>query len=309
MNELLTIKEAHEKFNIHPSRIYKAVKRGNIQGNKRGNTYLVIEKEVEEYFQSEISQQEKSKEQEKENCWLNLNHAPDKNEDENSKEYKIVFRYLNGIPVTSSAGVAKIFNLDHEEIVNTIAKLIKDDPLIAAKQFFPIIYFNRLGRLSTNYDMTMGGLGLLTGNFKGSKVKQLRMKYIEAFGEFMACSKPENQNIDVRDKTRKEIMPEGELYDDLAYTTDAITFREASRMLGIYKVGQNKLFRILRDCKILMEDNTPYQRYINSGYFKVIEQRYSCGEGQAMSHYKTLITQRGLVFVRNDVQKYLETNK
>jgi hypothetical protein len=61
MNELLTIKEAYEKFKIHPSKIYKAVKKGNIQGNKRENTYLVIEKEVEEYFQSEISQRENSK--------------------------------------------------------------------------------------------------------------------------------------------------------------------------------------------------------------------------------------------------------
>ena len=37
------------------------------------------------------------------------------------------------------------------------------------------------------------------------------------------------------------------------------------------KIGRNRLFEILRTLNILMDDNLPYQRFINSGYFEVVE--------------------------------------
>jgi anti-repressor protein len=36
-------------------------------------------------------------------------------------------------------------------------------------------------------------------------------------------------------------------------------------------IGRNRLFEILRNKKILMSDNTPYQTYIERNWFKVIE--------------------------------------
>lgn len=37
------------------------------------------------------------------------------------------------------------------------------------------------------------------------------------------------------------------------------------------KIGRNRLFEILRNEGILMKDNTPYQRYLESGHFEVAE--------------------------------------
>lgn len=36
-------------------------------------------------------------------------------------------------------------------------------------------------------------------------------------------------------------------------------------------LGQNKLFEFLRESKILMKNNLPYQNYIDRNYFKVTE--------------------------------------
>ena len=38
-------------------------------------------------------------------------------------------------------------------------------------------------------------------------------------------------------------------------------------------IGRNRLYALLRDQKILNEKNIPYQSYIDSGYFEVIEVR------------------------------------
>ncbi|CEK33567.1 phage protein,Uncharacterized phage-encoded protein,Phage antirepressor protein KilAC domain [[Clostridium] sordellii] len=74
---------------------------------------------------------------------------------------------------------------------------------------------------------------------------------------------------------------------------DTVDFNLFSKILsneGI-KIGRNKLFELLRNEDILMtgvNHNQPYQRYINQGYFKVIE--YTRNEKIG---FKTVITGKG----------------
>ena len=55
------------------------------------------------------------------------------------------------------------------------------------------------------------------------------------------------------------------------------------------KIGRNKLFQWLREQKILMKSNIPYQRYIDSGYFQVKESTFKTpyGEKTAQTTYVT----------------------
>lgn len=75
-------------------------------------------------------------------------------------------------------------------------------------------------------------------------------------------------------------------------TVQCIDVNEFSKILekhGI-KMGRNLLFRWLRDNKYLMRDNIPYQRYMNSGYFQVVE----CLKNGNL-YPKTLITGKGQI--------------
>lgn len=47
-----------------------------------------------------------------------------------------------------------------------------------------------------------------------------------------------------------------------------------------------------------MSNNIPYQKYIDSGYFRVIEQKYTKPDGTVCINIKTLVYQKGLDFIR-----------
>ena len=61
-------------------------------------------------------------------------------------------------------------------------------------------------------------------------------------------------------------------------------------------IGRNKLFKWLKDNEFLMNDNTPYQRYINSGLFEVIETVKTTPYGSKVFP-KTLVTGKGQIYL------------
>lgn len=63
-----------------------------------------------------------------------------------------------------------------------------------------------------------------------------------------------------------------EFYYAVTESKDAITIGDAAKVLNM-GVGRNRLFEILRNHKIFQNNNVPYQKYIDRGYFRVIEQR------------------------------------
>jgi anti-repressor protein len=70
---------------------------------------------------------------------------------------------------------------------------------------------------------------------------------------------------------------------------------EFGKVIGI---GQNKLFKQLRQDEILMADNMPYQRYIDQEFFVVIEQTpYTDRNGKAHPTFTTMVTGKGQVWL------------
>ncbi|MFS3940970.1 phage antirepressor KilAC domain-containing protein [Bacillus subtilis] len=63
-------------------------------------------------------------------------------------------------------------------------------------------------------------------------------------------------------------------------------------------MGKIKLFRFLREQKVLMKGNAPYQRYVNSGYFKVITKTTPVGNKSV-----TLVTAKGADFIADLIRK------
>jgi phage antirepressor YoqD-like protein len=78
------------------------------------------------------------------------------------------------------------------------------------------------------------------------------------------------------------------------------------------KVGRNKLFKWLRDKKILQNDNTPYQIFIDHGYFKVVEIPKQTNYGYKI-FTQTRVTTKGQKYIVNKLKDefgiYDEQNK
>lgn len=77
----------------------------------------------------------------------------------------------------------------------------------------------------------------------------------------------------------EEQKPLVEFANKVANTDKLISMGEMSKLLKDehIDIGRNRLFKYLRDNKILTKKNLPYQRYVNSGYFQVKETSNSNG--------------------------------
>lgn len=93
------------------------------------------------------------------------------------------------------------------------------------------------------------------------------------------------------------MKPKAAFFDAVADSKTAVSMNEVSKVLDIKGIGRNKLFEILRDKHVLDRRNIPYQKYVDLGWFRVIEQHYS-RNGEEQISFKTLVYQKGVEAIR-----------
>lgn len=161
-----------------------------------------------------------------------------------------------------------------------------------------------------DYQLTIDMAKQLSMIQRNEKGKQARMYFIEVE---KAWNTPEKIMARALEIAQKEIStlnvqiemqkPKVEFFDAVANSKTAIQIGDVAKVLDIKGVGRNKLFEILRKEKILMNDNLPYQTYIDRGYFRVIEQKYNVRD-EVRINFKTLVYQRGVNFIRKKVEDH-----
>ncbi len=70
------------------------------------------------------------------------------------------------------------------------------------------------------------------------------------------------------------------------------------------KIGRNKLFRKLREAKILMNNNIPYQNYLDRGYFKLSEVIITRTKGDVLQPV-TLVTGKGQLWLNKKIDQWV----
>lgn len=95
----------------------------------------------------------------------------------------------------------------------------------------------------------------------------------------------------------KELEPKADAYDSFMDTTGKYSVGTVAQMLGM---GQNKLFRELRNRKVLIASgsrrNTPYQHYLH--HFEVLAHEYEKKNGEQGCSYTTYVQPSGIDFIR-----------
>lgn len=118
--------------------------------------------------------------------------------------------------------------------------------------------------------------------------------YKEALQELIVQVE-ENEKLQIENN---EMKPKAEFFDTVADSKTAIPMNEVAKVLAFDGIGRNKLFEFLRNQSVLMQNNVPYQRYIDNGWFRVVENKYQNKYNEPVITTKTLVFQKGVDGIR-----------
>lgn len=260
--------------------------------------------------------------------------TPAIHEEPSTMEDEIDLTIIEGQIMVSSLEVAEKFEKNHRDVLETIRNLTAQNSAVKI-MFKKSQYTNSRGRKYDEFLMNRDGFSLLCMGFTGKKALDWKLKYINAFNQMEERLKSGNVLTD-EEKLKlqlfssdpsevayahaqllklatapleKEICEQKVLIDEqkplvtfathVTKTSDTVDMGEFAKIVAKEKinVGRNRLFTWLREQGYLITNNVPYQRYINNGYFKVIEVSKITSYGKINVFPKTLVTGKGQIFL------------
>ena len=227
---------------------------------------------------------------------------------------EIEIKYENDQLLVTSLQVAKDFSKEHKSVLRSIENLVAQN--CATKNLFYETDYENRGKKYPMYLMTRDGFTLLAMGFTGKDALEWKMKYIQAFNEMerklndpMFLVKKSMKYLEEKCNAlleeNQEMKPKAEFFDQVASSKTAIQMAEVAKVLNYPGYGRNRLFEFLRNKKVLMTNNIPYQKYVDCGYFRVIEQKFSKPNGDTAINIKTLVYQKGINFIKKLLDKEL----
>lgn len=222
--------------------------------------------------------------------------------------------------VTDSRSVAEHFGKQHKNVLQTIENLAAENP--ATKFLFQKSTFENRGKQYPMYLMNRDGFSLLVMGFTGAKALEWKLKYIDAFNEMekqlvnkntlvlpdftnpVEAARAWANEYEAKQKALTEnavMKPKADFYDTVANTESLFSMADVAKTLDM-GIGRNKLFAFLRNKGILDKDNHPYQKYVDAGYMRLIENHCKAGDNDVV--YKcTYVKQKGIDYIRKILLK------
>lgn len=145
---------------------------------------------------------------------------------------------------------------------------------------------SKKGRPRTEYHISLDMAKELSMVERNDKGKQARKYFIECEKKLVEVLSPKtrclvaileagddvSKALALRDYDISYVQPLekiADIYQTLVESKNTFSMAHTAQILNIEKMGRNKLMSKLREAKILKHDNTPYQSYINRGWFDV----------------------------------------
>ncbi len=226
---------------------------------------------------------------------------------ENNRDYGLV---------VSSRTIAEELGKEHKILLRDCRSCLKE-----GVEFVPSEYITIQNKKSVEYLVTKDGFILLMMNYQG--YNDFKRAYINRFNEMEKAlqnlAAPSYQIADpierakrwieeetVRQEQAKQLeaqKPKVEFFDAVAESKTAIDMGSVAKVLGIKGMGRNNLFEFLRNKKVLMQNNLPMQTYVDRGYFRIVETKYTKSNGDTAINIKTLVYQKGVDYIRKLIEK------
>ncbi|ACZ07689.1 Uncharacterized phage-encoded protein [Sebaldella termitidis] len=204
----------------------------------------------------------------------------------------------------TSLEVAELTNKEHKNILadirDEVSKLGEDRSRLI---FQPIEYLDNRNRKQPAFNITLDGVLQLGARYDAiirfnliQKVNELqnKIKAPVTMKEALLLALEQQEKIEALELKVIEDMPKVEFYDEVTGSKTTFTMDKVAKILNFKKIGRNTLFDILRKNEILRSDNTPYQSYVDRGWFRLIESKFTKLDGETCITYKTVVYQKGV---------------
>lgn len=139
------------------------------------------------------------------------------------------------------------------------------------------------------------------------KEKQ-KLQVPTTFAEALRLAAEQQEKIEEQQKLIEVQRPKAEFYDDVVDSKDAIDMQAVAKVINM-GMGRNKLFEFLRNNKVLMQNNQPYQSYVDMGWFRIIESKYTKPSGDICINLKTVVFQKGVDGIRKLIKQRRKETK
>ena len=207
----------------------------------------------------------------------------------------------------SSREIADICAARHNDVIASIERLMNEGVLRlgrnTARQHFP----EGGGRPTMVYDLEKRDCLIVASGYN----PVLRARIIDRWMELeFAAPRPvvEMSRLEVIQLLLQTETERLALEGKVAADAPKVAFAEAVRKIEgtchIGKIakalgfGQNRFFKRLKADGILLDNNLPYQKYLDRGYFSVVEQApYTDKDGVKHPTFTTMVTGAGQVFL------------
>lgn len=176
----------------------------------------------------------------------------------------------------------------NEQEVTMISKELKSNTFVSSHQTYEV---------SSQVKNTTTRLEVLA-NYKAAT---------QAMIELLEAEKAELQAENERQKQQLiEVAPKVDFYNAVTESKDCIDMAQAAKLLNVKGIGRNNLIEILKEKGVLDKKKQPYQKYVDRGYFRVIETPYSLPDGTQRINLKTVVFQKGVDFIRKVIKQNLK---
>lgn len=233
---------------------------------------------------------------------------------------------LNGKLLADSREVAEMVNKPHNDLmksIRTYCEYLGQGDFPQSQFFIESTYFNSQNKEQPCYLLTRKGCDMVANKMTGEKGVLFTATYVTKFEEMerqlanpfnipqtyaeslrLAADLTEHNERLLLENAEKERQlalqaPKVALYDTAMSAGNDMTMGHIAKSLNI---GRNILFKKLREAKILMANNLPYQQYIDRGYFNVRQYSITHLTSGIENKTQTLVTAKGMAYIHKLIQ-------
>lgn len=214
--------------------------------------------------------------------------------------------------IMTSLEISEITGKRHDQILRDIRDEIEklEKQGIGAEHIFVLgEYLDKNNQKRPMYSLTKEGVLQLAARYdavvrfklieKATKPREYTQKELLLM-QLESIEKIEKLQLENKQQAQQliEQAPKVEFYNDVTGSETTAEIGTVAKILGFKNVGRNILFDILRKQGILKADNIPYQKYVDNGYFRVIESKWNDYiTGDVKISFKTVVYQKGIEYI------------
>lgn len=209
-------------------------------------------------------------------------------------------QFVNARELHGTLGVGRDFT-------NWIKERIEKYGFLEGSDFTPVLAKSTGGRPAAEYMVSVDmakELAMVENNEKGREVRQYLIKIESAWNtpEMIMARALQVASKTIGDQSRliAEMAPKAAFHDAVTQSPDTLDFAQVAKVLSIPGMGRNNMLRALREREVLRYDNSPYQQYVDRGYFKQVEMPFTRGNIVGVG-LKTVVFQKGVDFIRKEL--------